>query len=357
MMKHHTGKGCNFGLERIKKRFYAAIILSGLMFTGACKSVESVSHPIYQDPDTVVRLEPIRNTGSMSGIGLTHPVSFTQHQIKILLASISGRNKIGLLSSFTGHPDLPRLLEQTDIDILSRPLQDAFARVNPEESIVFYRAKNGAGARRLVTSGMMFVQGDNLVVSIANFWHPLVSEAFEVGGTDKLHDIRETMSYVREFPWISVGEQDFAVFFDDPRYQADQRHGTLFGFPERTVSIAYLSYLEVNPEPTIRTGEVEEVMQEPPMGKAETQTIAEMQKRIAELEQANGELRAKMQQTVGSSSASPLSTPESTFKNFQKQDIQNQLQERMKHLERRMVDLEKRLNGNVKARRAGVGTN
>ncbi len=88
------------------------------------------------------------------------------------------------------------------------------------------------------------------------------------------------MSYVREFPWISVGEQDFAVFFDDPRYQADQRHGTLFGFPERTVSIAYLSYLEVNPEPTIRTGEVEEVMQEPPMGKAETQTIAEMQKEL-----------------------------------------------------------------------------
>ena len=90
-----------------------------------------------------------------------------------------------------------------------------------------------------------------------------------MGGTDKLHDIRETISYVREFPWISVGEHDVAVFFDDPRYQADQRQGALFGFPERTVSIAYQSYLEANSDPTTRMEEIEEDMQQDTVEKAE----------------------------------------------------------------------------------------
>lgn len=360
MTKAPTEKNGKCGLEIIRKRFCAVIILSGWMFTGACSTVESVSHPIYEDPDTLVRLEPISSTGSMSGTGLTHPVSFTLHQIKILLASISGRHKVGLLGSFTGHPDLPRLLEQADIDILSRPLRDAFSKMNPEETIVFYRAKKGSGTHQLVTSGTMVIQGDNLIISITNFWHPLMSAAFEVGGTDKLHDIRETTTYVRDFPWISVGEQDFAIFFDDPRYQADQRQGALFGFPERTVSIAYRSYLEATSDPSIQMRAGEEAMQQVIMGKTGNQTIAEMEKRIAELEQTNLRLRAKVQQAAGTQTITPLSAPvstlETTFKN-QLQDAQVQLQERVKHLEMRIVELEKRLSHHVKIQRAGARTN
>ena len=85
--------------------------------------------------------------------GPTHPVSLTQEQVEILLTSISARNKIGLLRSFAGDPGTPRLFDPSDIHLLSAPLQEAFARANAEEAVVFYREKSGTGARRRVASG------------------------------------------------------------------------------------------------------------------------------------------------------------------------------------------------------------
>lgn len=339
------------------KRLCAAIILSGWAFTVSCTTLESAGRPIYEDPDTLVRLEPFLRMSSLPDTGLTHPVSLTQPQIKSLLTSISARNKIGLLGSFTGTPEIPKLFEKVDIDLLSGPLQEAFARVNSEEIIVFYRGKNGIDSRQLVTSGTMFVQGENLIFSIANFWHPLITDALEVGDTDKLMDIRETTTYVRDFPWMSVGEQDFAIFFDDPRYETAQRQSKMFGYPERTLSIVYQGYLGVNPDRIKEIQTPENGMTQGTRGKSERETIAELQQKIAELEEINEDLVTKMQKAVVSQSVLPLSVPEPTFKNIQKQDVQSQLQEKVKQLEMRVADLEKRLNRNVKNRKARVHTN
>ncbi|MGE0473296.1 MAG: hypothetical protein AB7P17_06650 [Nitrospirales bacterium] len=356
MIQHDDGGKCRSAREWGWQRCCAALMMSGWLFTVACTTLESAGYAIYEDRDTLVRLEPIRRIPALSEVGLAHPVALTQLQIESLLTSISARNKIGLLGSFKGTPGVPRLFGKDDIDILSESLQEAFAKANSQEVIVFYRAKNGENSRQLVTSGMMFVQERNLVVSVANFWHPLITAAFEVGGTDKLQDIRETTTYVRDFPWNSVGEQDFAIFFDDPRYETAQRQSRLFGYPERTLSIAYQGYLKVNPDSNEEIQQPDNGMFESTQGKSESQIIAELRKRITELEQANANIRAAMQEPTGAQSASSLLPPEPTSNNIQKQDVHAQLQETVKDLERRVADLEKRLNNNVKTRRTGVPT-
>lgn len=332
------------------KQCCTALALSGCALTIACATVEPAGRVIYEHPDTVVRLEPRSKITFLHDTGPTHPASFTREQIEIILTSISARNKIGLLRSFAGDPGTPRLFDPSDIRLLSGPLREAFARANAEEAVVFYRAKSGTGARRRVTSGTIVVQGDALLLSIANFWHPLITTASEVGSTDRLHDIRETTGYVRDHPWTSVGEQDFAVFFDDPRHQTTHRQGSLFDYPERTLSVAYESYLKANPDPIRRTQEVQDAVQQATLGKAESLAIAELKKRITDLERVNAELAAKVPKTTGSLESSPPPAQEPAVQPDSKPQSQDQIQEFMKRLEKRVAELEKerRENGSSK---------
>lgn len=340
MTRHSQHTGLPWQVARLWRYCCATLALSGCVLTLACATVEPAGRSIYKSPDTVVRLEPITTITSLTRTGSTHPVALTREQIEILLTSISARNKFGLLRSFAGDPGTPRLFDQTDIRILSGPLQEAFARATAEEAIVFYRAKPETGVRQRVTSGTIVVQGDALLLSIANFWHPLVTAASDVGSTDRLHDIRETTGYVRDHPWASVGEQDFAVFFDDAHYQTTHRRGSLFDYPERTLSIAYQSYLKANPDPIRRAQEAHDAVQQATLGKAENQAIAELKKRIADLERANAELAAQVPKATGPIEPSLLPAQEPAVQSNLKQPSQDKIQEFMKRLEERVAELE-----------------
>ena len=343
MTRHHPHIGPHRRLDTLWKQCCAILALCGCALTIACATVEPTGRSVYESPDTVVRLEPRSKIPFLHDTGPTHPVSLTQEQVEILLTSISARNKIGLLRSFAGDPGTPRLFDPSDIHLLSGPLQEAFARANAEEAVVFYREKSGTGTRRRAASGTIVVQEDTLLLSMANFWHSLTTTASEVGSTDRLHDIRETTGYVRDHPWASVGEQDFAVFFDDARYQTTQRHGSLVEYPERRLSIAYQSYLKANPDLVRRAQEAQDAVQQATLGKAESLAIAELKKRIADLERSNAELAAKVPKTTGSLEPSPPPAQEPAFQPNSKSQSQDQIQEFMKRLEERVEELEKEL--------------
>lgn len=340
MTRHYLHTEPHRRHDKFWRHCCATLALSGCALTIACAIVEPTGRSVYESPDTVVRLEPRNKIAFLHDRGQTYPVSLTQEQVEILLTSISARNKVGLLRSFAGDPGMPRLFDQTDIRLLSGPLQEAFARANAEDAVVFYHATPGTGARRRVTSGTIVVQEDTLLLSIANFWHPLITTASDVGSTDRLHDIRETTGYVRDHPWASVGEQDFAVFFDDARYQTTQRQGSLVDYPERRLSIAYQAYLKANPDPIRRAQEAQEALQQATLGKAESLAIAELKKRIADLERANAELAAKASKTSGPLEPSPPPAQEPVFQPNSKPPSQDQIQEFMKRLEERVAELE-----------------
>src|SRR5690606_15189636 len=111
MTQYEERRKCASAGNWVWKRCCVGIILSVWTFTAACTTLESAGRPVYEDPDTLVRLESIRRILSLPDVGLTHPVSLTQAQIKSLLASISARTKIGLLGSFKGTPGVPRLFD------------------------------------------------------------------------------------------------------------------------------------------------------------------------------------------------------------------------------------------------------
>ena len=314
-----------------------------LAFTTGCATVHPPSRTIVETDEFVVRLEPTRNLGSSSELmEHSHPVVLTADQVRTLLASISARMKVGLLRSFLGTPGTPRLFDKADLDRFVPAVQEALAQATPDETVVFLRTRNPQGPRAEVTSGILSVRDEVLAVAVSNFRHHVRTAQSDVGATDRLSDVRETLGYVRASPWISVGEQDFAVFFDDPSYQVTLRSGSLLRYPERTLALAYRTYLTVHPDVHKRLAEVEEAMQQTPGGKPEAEAIADLKRRIVELEQANHSLTARPLDASPAPGVpapiSPIIQPPSSSA-----ETHGTLLEVIKRLEARVAELERQV--------------
>lgn len=306
-----------------------------LAFTTGCTSAPPPPRIIVETDAFVVRLEPTRNIDSSSKIiEHSHPVALTEDQARTLLASISARLKVGLLRSFLGTPGTPRLFEKPDLDRLVPAIQKALAKATADETVVFLRTRNPEGPRAEVTSGTLSVCDEVLSVTLSNFRHPVQTTSSNVGAIDRLSDVRETLRYVRASPWISVGEQDFAIFFDDPSYQVTPRSGSLLRYPERTLALAYRPYMTAYPDVRTRLAEIEEAMQQTVSAKPMAETIAELKRRIAELEQAARPLNPS---PASGASISPMIGPPSS------PEIQDRLLDVIKRLELRVAELERHI--------------
>ncbi|MBA2486535.1 MAG: hypothetical protein H0V35_10640 [Nitrospira sp.] len=317
-------------------RWLGLVIALGL-FTSGCATALPVARSVYESPDTIVRLEPSARIEAAAGVDHDHPTPLIEDQVAILLTSISGRNKVGLLRSFFGTPGTPRLFEPKEIEAMAAPLKEALQQARPDEVITFSFERAGREGQSAVTSGTLFVQQEILYVTLANFWHPVARHQSDVGATDKLDDVRETREYVRAHPWISVGEQDFAIFFDDPQYQRQGRRGELFGYPERTLGIAYRPFLASNPDLAARVEEVTQSSQQERFAQDEAKVIADLQRRIAELERSKEALKSQLKQ---SELSPPLRAPVESNKAVS-QETNRTLLEVIQRLEERLATLEK----------------
>jgi hypothetical protein len=271
----------------------------------------------------------------------SHPVALSADQVRTLLASISARTKVGLLRSFLGTPGTPRLFDKADLDRLVPAVQEALAKATPDETVVFLRTRNPEGPRAEVTSGTLSVRDEVLSVAVSNFRHTVQTAPADVGATDRLSDVRETLGYMRASPWISVGEQDFAVFFDDPSYQVTPRSGSLLRYSERTLALAYPAYLTVHPDVHKRLAEVAEAMQQTAGGKPETEAVADLKRRIVELEQANHSLPARPRDASPASGAPALMSPMIPVPSSP--ETQGALLEVITRLEGRVAELERQV--------------
>ena len=311
------------------------VLLLGIFMCG-CATGMPAARPLYETSTTVVRLESNERTKVAERASHSHPITLSEDQLTILFTSISGRQKVGLLRSFLGTPGTPRVFEAEEIELLAPALKAALGQARPDEVITFVHERPGRAGRSTITSGVLFAQDEILYITIVNFWHPVTREPADLGATDRLDDVRETTNFVRSHPWISVGEQDFAIFLDDPASQTQTRRGELFGYPERTLGIAYRSFLASNPDRTKRREEVARSAQQEAFGKDAAKVIADFQQRIAELEHSKGFTQSTPRHNQGPSSGILPISAESE-------------QEAPRETDRKLLDVIQRLEQRVEA--------
>lgn len=319
----------------------ACVLILAAFMTG-CATAAPAPRVIHDTHELLVRVEPAQTCGTgMEETLFSHPIRLNGEQIRMLLRSLLAREKVGLLSSFVQAPGTPRLFHDTDLDRLTPPIQKAFAQATPEEVAVFLLTTPAADSRSTVTSGALSIRGDVLSIALFNFRRPVRTTLSDVGATDRLSDVRETLRYVRQSPCVSIGEQDFALFFEEPTYQTQTRSGSLVRYPERALSIAYSSFLTTHSQATPRTADNEHQRSRSSHESTERQTIEDLTRRIAEIEQANHAPAAQSRNNT--SLAAPADAAISAIN--EKSDLGSETQQRLldliKKLETRISELER----------------
>ena len=149
-----------------------ALVCDGLI--GACSPRQFTTITIYDQPDAYVRLEFDRTV--KKGTEHSHPVSLRPEQIAAVLAGVRIEEPIALvrgdiLQRDTVPPIHPAFSEK-DIAFFSPLLAIALSKATSEEVVTFYQTRPISANTREVTSGGLFIQGDELHLILANYRSP-----------------------------------------------------------------------------------------------------------------------------------------------------------------------------------------
>lgn len=148
---------------------YAACMLA--FFFAGCEIPQIPHRTIYEDPVNYVRLElddsvlPEWPPGHHS-----HPKQFTVEQVTRILRGIMLKERRTWVQKWIqGEAQLVPVFKEEEIQLLAPQLAEAFAAAKHNERITFYLSQPQTSVKRVITSGGMYFQGDQLHVILGNW--------------------------------------------------------------------------------------------------------------------------------------------------------------------------------------------
>jgi len=147
------------------------LVFVGAGLIGACGPRQFTTVTIYDKPAAYVRLEFDRTV--TKGTEHSHPISLTPEQVSAVLGGVRIEEPIALVRGDILQRDpVPRVhpaFTNKDIALFAPLLALALSKATPEEVVTFYETRYLSATSREVTSGGMFVQGDELHLILANY--------------------------------------------------------------------------------------------------------------------------------------------------------------------------------------------
>jgi hypothetical protein len=165
---------------------YTLLALCGVSMFG-CAPTEFATVTILETPTAFVRLEIDRTIKPDQGHA--HPAVLTPAQMAAVLSGITIEEPWARLPIYddTSQPRRHPAFTETEVAFFSPLLAMALSKGTPEEVITFYQSRAMSGSSREVTSGGLFVQGDELHIILANYRSPTHFSA-DIGMADTNDD-------------------------------------------------------------------------------------------------------------------------------------------------------------------------
>lgn len=162
-------------------------LLAGLAALGGCTSGPGITLVIYETPQAFVRLEMDRTV--IEGTGHTHPAHISSELMASVLRGIIVQEPLTRFPLYDNLsvPRRHRAFSEEEIAVWAPLLALALSKATPEEVVTFYQTRRLSGARREVTSGGLFLEGDVLHVLLSNYrsdTHPTA----DIGVADTMDD-------------------------------------------------------------------------------------------------------------------------------------------------------------------------
>ena len=143
----------------------------GIGVIAACSSRQFTTITIYDTPAAFVRLEFDRTV--KKGTEHTHPISLTPQQVAAVLGGVIVHEPNAFVRGDIFQRDpVPRVhpaFSDKDIAFFAPLLALALSKATPEEVVTFYQTRDLSVLSREVTSGGLFVQGDQLHLILPNY--------------------------------------------------------------------------------------------------------------------------------------------------------------------------------------------
>src|SRR5262245_13060186 len=156
-------------MSRLIRLAFLAFVGVGLI--GGCRPRQFTTVTIYDNPNAYVRLEFDRTV--TKGTEHSHPISLKPEQISAVLSGVRIHEPIALVQGDLLQRDhIPRIhpaFTNKEITLFAPLLALALSKATPEEVVTFYQTRNISAITREVTSGGLFVQGDELHLILANY--------------------------------------------------------------------------------------------------------------------------------------------------------------------------------------------
>ena len=212
----------------------------GFTALAGCSSGQFPTLTIYETPNAFVRLQADPTVGQNSGH--RHPADISTERMAAVLRGIVVQEPMTRLPLYDdlSIPRRHRAFDEDAVIFWAPLLSLAFSKAMPEEVVTFYQSRRLSGVNREVTSGGMFLDGEDLHVLLSNYRSDTHSTA-DIGVADTLDD--------RLTPLHSLAPQKGMLSFEPAEFQQATElkgTGTLFHWDRREL-ILQVNRLPVKP--------------------------------------------------------------------------------------------------------------
>jgi hypothetical protein len=198
--------------------------LALLIPLNACHSRPFQTLIIYDSPSRFVRLEV--DPTVRGGPGHSHPASVTTTEMASVLSGVIIEEPTRLMSFLNKRQEPPRhpAFTATEISFFAPLLAKGLGMATAEEIVTFYQSRQETALVRRVTSGGVFVKGEELHLILSNYRSP--TQYSPDPGVANTLDGRLT-------PLRPIAPQDTRLDFEPIDAIAPSREGRLTGLLER----------------------------------------------------------------------------------------------------------------------------
>jgi len=198
-----------------------------------CQNRAFETLPIYDSPSRFVRLEvdPTVNVNR----GHSHPARVTTDEMTAVLSGVMIEEPTRLITLFDKEQEPPRhpAFNVAEVGFLAPLLVKGFGMATSEEVVTFYQTRQETAIVRKVTSGGLFIDGEELHIVLSNYRSP--THYASDPGVDDTFDDRLT-------PMRTIAPQETRLDFEPISAIAPSREGrltSLFSAERREVVVLF----------------------------------------------------------------------------------------------------------------------
>lgn len=199
----------------------------------ACENRQFPTMTLYESPASFVRLE--RDPMARENQGHSHPVTITPEEMAAVWSGLTIEEPSRLLSLFDKNKEPQRhpAFNEAEVQFFAPLLAKGLSQATPEEVVTFYQSRQETAIIRKVTSGGLFVDGDDMHIVLSNYRSP--THAASDPGVDDTTDDRLT-------PMRSIAPQEARLEFEPSNAMVPSREtllSNLFRAERREVVVRF----------------------------------------------------------------------------------------------------------------------